>query len=146
MIKRLFTLTIMMCILLVSSTLSFASSHHYYTSQKFSNGKTAKYVLLNLNATDISPAMGLANNKILAADSLQNIVNTRAIEGKKAFAAVNGTYFSAYNGVPVPYGTIIDKGKLLHIGNYGAVLGITKDKKLVIDNLNLNSTSLYENH
>ena len=140
MIKRFFTLTIIMCILLVSSTLSFASSHHYYTSQKFSNGKTAKYVLLNLNATDISPAMGLANNKILAADSLQNIVNTRAIEGKKAFAAVNGTYFSAYNGVPVPYGTIIDKGKLLHIGNYGAVLGITKDKKLVIDNLNIEIT------
>ena len=137
MIKRLFTLTMMICILLVSSTLSFASSHHYYTSQKFSNGKTAKYVLLNLNATDISPAMGLANNKILAADSLQNIVNTRSIEGKKAFAAVNGTYFSAYNGVPVPYGTIIDKGKLLHIGNYGDVLGITKDKKLVIDNLNI---------
>ncbi len=140
MIKKLLIFMTLLTTLLASTALSFASSHHYYTSQKFSNGKTAKYVLLNLNANEISPAMGLANNKVLAADSLQNIVNTRTIQDKKAFAAVNGTYFSAYNGIPIPYGTIIDNGKLIHIGNYGSVLGITKDKKIVIDNLNIEIT------
>lgn len=32
---------------------------------------------------------------------------------------------------------MIDNGKLLHIGNYGAVIGITADKRMVIDNLNV---------
>lgn len=133
-ILKLFTLTI--ALILLSSN-SFASSNHYFTTQKFSNGKTANYVILNLNASDISFGVGISNNKIFSADSLQNIVKLRTPQSQKSFAAVNGTYFSAYNGVPIPYGTIIDNKKLLHIGNSGAVFGITKDKKMVIDTIDI---------
>lgn len=137
MIKKLIAICLT---LILFTTTGFASSHHYYTSQKFSNGKTAKFVTINLSANDISAGVGISNNQIFSADSLQNIAKIRTPEAKTAFSAINGTYFSAYNGIPLPYGTIIDNGKLLHIGNSGAVLGITKDKKMVIDNLNIEIT------
>ena len=52
-----------------------------------------------------------------------------------AVAAINGTYFEAYNGVPVPWGTIIKDGKILHISNGGSVAGITSSGKLLVDRL-----------
>lgn len=140
MSKKRFTLIFMMITFILTTNLSFGASHHYFKTQKFSNGKTANYVLVNFNAKDITLGIGTANNRIYSADSLQNIANTKAKENSKAFSAINGTYFSAYNNIPVPYGTIIDDGKLLHIGNYGAVFGVTKDKKIVIDNVNIEIT------
>ena len=137
MTKRLIITFILTLALITGTTTAYASSHHYYTSQTFSNGLTAKYVLMNLPANEISVGVGTANSRILSADTLKNISSTRTPEGKKAFASINGTYFSAYNGVPLPYGTMIDNGRLLHVGNYGAVLGITADKRMVIDNLNV---------
>lgn len=138
--RKRFVAIMIITMFILSTSVSLGSSHHVFRSQRFSNGKTANYVLMNFNAKDISLGMGLANNRIYSADTLKNIESLRTNENKKAFSSINGTYFSAYNNIPIPYGTIIDGGKILHIGNYGAVFGVTKDKRIVIDNINIEIT------
>ena len=51
-----------------------------------------------------------------------------------AIAAINGTYFSAYVEPPVPYGCIIQDGRLLHISG-GAVGAFTEDGRFLVDRI-----------
>jgi len=47
--------------------------------------------------------------------------------------AINGTYFEAYGGIPEPWGTIINKGRVLHVGSVGTTVGITANGQLLMD-------------
>jgi exopolysaccharide biosynthesis protein len=73
---------------------------------------------------------GLASRKVGAVQSLQAIA-----AAYRADAAINGTYFEAYGGIPEPYGMLIADGRLEHIGNTGTSIGFTWDGKVLMDNL-----------
>lgn len=97
------------------------------------NGFKTSYIVIDMNDKNIHPVMLTANNNLCSADSVSNMAKNNS-----CFAAINGTYFSAYNGMSISWGTIIKKGKVLHISNGGAVAGFTSDGKLVIDRLSFN--------
>ncbi|SDX67506.1 phosphodiester glycosidase family protein [Paenibacillus sp. PDC88] len=73
---------------------------------------------------------GLANQRVGAVNSLSSIASTY-----NASAAINGTYFEAYGGVPDPYGMIISDGIIEHIGNTGTTIGFKWDGSAVMDTL-----------
>lgn len=102
-----------------------------YTSTKV-DGHAANYVTIDL--TDgVEAKMMIANG---VTNSAQSVTGMASDNG--AFAAVNGTYFDAYSGYPVPYGIIIRDGKMLCSGSgTGAVAGITADGKLLVDRITL---------
>ncbi|WP_171056419.1 phosphodiester glycosidase family protein [Paenibacillus sinopodophylli] len=73
---------------------------------------------------------GLASRKVGVVQSLQSIA-----QAYQADAAINGTYFEAYGGIPEPYGTVIADGNVEHIGNTGTAIGFTWDGTVVMDTL-----------
>lgn len=73
---------------------------------------------------------GLANGKVGATQPLSSIASKY-----QAQAAINGTYFEAYGGVPDPYGMIISDGIIEHIGNSGTSIGFKWDGTAVMDTL-----------
>ena len=79
-----------------------------YTSLNM-NGVSVRYVTLDMNDQSLQPIVLNAQNQLQATDSLTNMAKAAG-----AVAAVNGTYFEAYSGVPVPWGTIIKDGKVLY--------------------------------
>ena len=100
-----------------------------YTSTKV-DGHSANYVTIDM--TDgVEAKMMLANGVTNSAQSVADMAKENG-----AFAAVNGTYFDAYSGYPVPYGVIIQDGKMLCAGSgSGAVAGITADGRLLVDRM-----------
>lgn len=73
---------------------------------------------------------GLASGKVGATQSLSSIASKY-----KAQAAINGTYFEAYGGIPDPYGMIINDGVIEHVGNSGTSIGFKWDGSAVMDTL-----------
>ncbi len=106
-----------------------AAASSTYQSANVS-GVSVKYVTLDMNNQIIQPVVLNAQYQMCGSDALANMARTAG-----AFAAINGTYFEAYNGTPVPWGTIIKGGKVLHISQSGAVVGITSSGKLMVDRL-----------
>lgn len=102
-----------------------------YTAEKV-GGVATSYVTIDMNDKSIRPVLMIAGNDMCSAQSVEDMAKNHG-----ALAAINGTYFSAYDGVPVPYGTLIQDGKLLHSLNSGTVAGITADGKLLIDRLQI---------
>ncbi|MBF8983621.1 phosphodiester glycosidase family protein [Lutibacter sp. B2] len=131
-------IVIITLIFMISFSSSFAISSHVTYVQNFpSVNKKARIIVIDMNNKNIKSVVGRAYNKMDSAQPLKDIVNSKNNESIKSIAAINGTYFSAYEGPPLPYGTIIEEGKVLHIGNYGSVIGFTKDNKMIMDNLNI---------
>ncbi len=93
------------------------------------NGINMNYINIHMNSNMKTVVLN-AGNQMNSSDSLANMAKSAG-----AFAAINGTYFEAYNGNPVPWGTIIKNGKIIHISNGGSVAGITSGGKLIIDRL-----------
>lgn len=134
--KRRIIIAMMIAVMMFTS--AFAVSSHVSYTQKFpSVGKTAKIVLIDVNNQNIRPDVIRANEKISSAEAMSSMVARKKAQSPNIIGAINGTYFSAYDGVPLPYGTIIEDGKVVHIGNYGSVMGFTKDNKMIIDNLDI---------
>ncbi len=73
---------------------------------------------------------GFASRKVGAVQSLHAIAASY-----RADAAINGTYFESYGGIPEPYGMLIADGRLEHIGNTGTSIGFTWDGKVLMDSL-----------
>ncbi len=126
--KRLFELITITALLCWSNPVLAAQSSAYNSTNI--NGTNVKFVTLDMNSHNIQPVALNAQNQICATDSLANMA-----QGAGAFAAINGTYFEAYNGTPVPWGTIFKNGKPVHISQSGAVVGITSSGKLLVDRL-----------
>lgn len=120
---------IIITVLIFSTTSIYAGSASSYTSQKVAD-ISVKYITVDMNNTNTKPVVLNAKNQMTSSDSLANMAKSAG-----AFAAVNGTYFEAYNGTPVPWGTIIKDGKVLHISNSGAVFGITSTGRMLVDRL-----------
>lgn len=121
-------ITILLVALFCSGTVALAVSSSY--SNNTISGANVRYVTIDMNNKNIYTKILNANNQMNSSDSLASMAKKAG-----AFAAINGTYFEAYNGTPVPWGTIIKDGKVLHISNGGSVAGITSDGKLIIDRL-----------
>lgn len=120
---------IYMLILIVLCSTSIAYGSSSYKNENI-NGKNINYVTVNPDNKNIKPVILNANNQMNSAESLEVMAQK---EG--AFAAINGTYFEAYGGTPVSWGTIIKDKKILHISNGGPVFGITEDGKFLVDRL-----------
>lgn len=99
-----------------------------YTSESI-NGIKINHVDIKIE-NNIKPVVLNAGNQMNTTDSLANMA-----ENAGAFAAINGTYFEAYGGTPVPWGTLIKNNKVLHISNGGSVVGITSEGRLIVDRL-----------
>lgn len=127
-IKRVWALILIAAALCWCSPV-MAGAPSTYNSAKM-NGISVKYVTLDMNGNNLKPVVLNAQNQLCAVDSLAGMAQSAG-----AFAAINGTYFEAYNGVPVPWGTIIKNGKVLHISQSGAVVGITPGGRLLVDRL-----------
>jgi len=126
-IKKLISLTLIISLLSSGSVIYGASSAY---SSKAINGANVNYVTIDMNNKNIKTQILNANGQMNSTDSLAGMAKKAG-----AFAAINGTYFEAYDGTPVPWGTIIKDGKVIHISNGGSVAGITSDGKLIMDRL-----------
>lgn len=124
------------CSIIMVLTLSmqgiFAYSNSYAHTYQNINGTNINYITLNMNDTTLKSVVLNAKDEIAATESLDKMAKK-----VDAIAAINGTYFEAYNGFPIPWGTVIKDKKVLHIGNTGSTVGITEDNKLIIDNLSI---------
>ncbi|HAQ41186.1 MAG TPA: hypothetical protein DCM73_10385 [Clostridiales bacterium] len=109
-----------------------AAADSYSYSVRTINEKQTSYVTIDMNDKTIKPVMMTAGGNLSSVQSVRDMA-----VNNEAFAAVNGTYFEAYSGVPVPWGTIIQEGKVIHMGNYGAVAGFTADGRLIVDRLKI---------
>lgn len=74
--------------------------------------------------------LGKAYRKVGSAQSLEGIAKAYGAE-----AAINGTFFSAYDGNPEPYGMMMSNGKLDFVGNTGTTIGFTSDGEAMMDTL-----------
>lgn len=74
----------------------------------------------------------LARDRVGATEDLASMAKRYG-----AVAAINGTFFEAYGGIPEPWGTIIKDGKVVHVGNVGSVVGITSDGRVKMDTVRI---------
>jgi len=125
---RILGLIIFFTVLLGVSQADAAATHTYKSTTL--SGVKIKYVTIDMNDKSIKPVVLNAQDQMCQTDSLVNMAKKAG-----AFAAINGTYFEAYNGTPVPWGTIIKNGKVLHIYQSGSVAGITSSGRLIVDRL-----------
>lgn len=92
-------------------------------------GKKVNYIVIDMNDPKLQVKVSTAGNKINQATSLKAMS-----ESAKATAGINGTYFAAYNGdMPLPDGTVVKNGQVLHITDIGCTIGFTPDNKVLID-------------
>lgn len=122
--RRAGLLLLALCLLTATA---FAGEASMYASAAVS-GREVSFVTVDMSA-GVEAGVLLADDSVNSAQSVADMA-----QDSGAFAAVNGTYFSAYDGSPVPWGTIIKDGRLLHTGG-GAVAGITWDGRLLVDRL-----------
>ena len=99
----------------------------FSSGTKTVQGKKVNYVNINMNNPNVKVGISTAYNKVTAAASLKSLAGN-------AKASINGTYFAAYNGdLPLPDGTLVKNGKVLHITDIGSTIGFTSDNKVLID-------------
>ncbi|WP_187296252.1 phosphodiester glycosidase family protein [Tepidibacter mesophilus] len=134
--KKIFLVAFIIACVTVTQIYAF-SPYVSYNQYFKSVNKTAKIVLIDTNNQTIKPKVARANEKIASADSLKNMADGKKTATNRVIGGINGTYFSAYDGSNLPYGTLIEDGKVVHIGNYGSVMGFTADNKMIIDNLSI---------
>lgn len=91
------------------------------------NGRKVTYVTIDMNDPNVKVNIATANNTVTQAQPLKDLA-------AGARVGVNGTYFAAYNGdVPLPDGTLVVNGKVLHITDIGSTIGFTSNNKVLID-------------
>ncbi|MDR2089755.1 MAG: phosphodiester glycosidase family protein [Clostridiales Family XIII bacterium] len=129
-IRRLSLLSAIVLLALQSAGSAFAAAPYDIQKGLEIGGVKINCVRIDMNNPAVRPVQISANGNLVSTASVAEMANAAG-----AFAAINGTYFEAYNGVPVPWGTLIRDGKLLHISNGGAVVGFTDEGRLLIDRL-----------
>lgn len=80
----------------------------------------------------LKPKLALANGQVGTTQSLEDMA-----KANNALVAVNGSFFGAYGGVPVPWNQLIKDGNPVHLGNTGSTFGFTKDGKAKLETLRL---------
>ena len=105
-------LSIVLALLAAGAGTALAESPYgLYAGQDVAGVKTT-YIDIDMNGASIRPVQLSANGNLLSTSSVADMASAAG-----AFAAINGTYFEAYNGLPVPWGTLLRDGKLLHSSN-----------------------------
>lgn len=138
--RRLTSVTLLTCLILLSCTTLAQAGVSAGTAQVWFSGgqRNVNYVSADLNDKTIRMEVAVAHNQLGTADELSNIAAQLASADREVIAAINGTYFSAYDGYPVPWNTIQQQGDFIHIGNTGSVVAFTGDNRMVVDNLHIN--------
>lgn len=136
-----FILALSIILLSFNTTYAVSSTALDMRTINFSgNSRNVSYVTIDLNDSEISVESVSANNQISTSDSLEKIANQVKSEDKEVLAAINGTFFSAYNNNPLPWGTIQKNGQVIHIGNTGSVIGFTDTNEVKLENLYISIT------
>ena len=82
------------------------------------NGRNISARIVEIPLHSATPDMVVANDTVGTTEELASMAKRN-----NAIVAINGTYFSAYEGTPMPYGNIIKNGQVLHRGSIGTTLG-----------------------
>lgn len=98
------------------------------------NGKKFR---VNIVTADLS-ANNLSVRTVLAKDRLCGKTESLSSMAKRcgAIAAINGTYFNAYEDIKDPAGNIIINNKPVYMSNFGTTIGIADDKEVKFDRVN----------
>jgi exopolysaccharide biosynthesis protein len=131
MIKKLVGLVIMLTII---NSFGIVYGHASNYDSKTIANTAVRFITLDMKS-GITTKILTANGQMTSTESLDSMAKKVG-----ALAAINGTHFEAYEGVPVPWGTIIRDGKVLHISNGRSVAGITSDGKLIVDRISFKFT------
>lgn len=124
--RRGFKLVSMLLSLCLVLPVYGGEARHSKHTMKY-KGKSVQYVKVVMDET-VQVDVVFDKDRIDAAANLEDLAKQ-----KEGFAAINGTFFSAYNNQPLPYGVIIQDGKMVHKNGHPAVVGFTKDQKVMID-------------
>lgn len=139
--KFLYTmaLAILLLALLIVAKPAYGQGSTIYTQNHNIQGsfgsRNVQAVYVDLKDPSIKIEAEIAKGQIGQADSLANIAARSATANTEVIAAINGTFFSAYDGIPIPWGTIQSKGKFQHLGNTGTSIGFTQDNQFLMDSL-----------
>lgn len=95
------------------------------------NGVNVTGVVIPANS-GLKPKIALANGQVGTTQSLADMA-----KANNAVVAINGTFFSAYEGMPVPWNHLIKNGKVVHLGNTGSAFGFTKDGQAKLEQLRI---------
>ncbi|MDK2877945.1 MAG: hypothetical protein PWR06_661 [Thermoanaerobacteraceae bacterium] len=100
------------------------------TKQVKVNGKTfsLNIVRVDLNNKKIGMKIVLAKDALGFTESLKDMAKRN-----HALAAINGTYFNAYEDLKEPTGNIMVDHRVVHLGNYGTTFGFTDDNQVRFD-------------
>lgn len=102
--------------------------------------RLVKVVYVDLKDPNIKVEAALACGQVGQVDELANIAGQLGTSRREVLAAVNGTYFNPYGGLPLPWGTIQKDGEYVHIGSNGTAVGFSADNRMFMDNLNVTIT------
>ena len=97
--------------------------------------RNVQAVYIDLKDSSIEIEAEIAGGQIGKVDSLANIAARSKNANTEVVAAINGTFFSAYQGIPFPWGTIQSHGNFHHLGNTGTAVGFTRDNQFFMDSL-----------
>ena len=131
-----FILVLFLAVLLKPPVGQGASVDAQSHSLKCSFGtRNVQAVYIDLNDSSIQIEAEIAGGQIGKVDSLANIAARSKNANTEVVAAINGTFFSAYQGIPFPWGTIQSHGNFHHLGNTGTAVGFTRDNQFLMDSL-----------
>lgn len=131
-----FILVLFLAVLLKPPVGQGASVDAQSHSLKCSFGtRNVQAVYIDLKDSSIKIEAEIAGGQIGKVDSLANIAARSKNANTEVVAAINGTFFSAYQGIPFPWGTIQSHGNFHHLGNTGTAVGFTRDNQFLMDSL-----------
>lgn len=100
--------------------------------KKLINGKSVTGVIIPARS-GLKPRIALANGQVGTTRDLAGMAGDH-----DAVVAINGTFFSAYEGIPVPWNHLIRDSQVVHIGNTGSAFGFTRDGQVKMERLRIN--------
>ncbi|UHA72336.1 phosphodiester glycosidase family protein [Paenibacillus sp. 481] len=98
-----------------------------------------------LSVSTVRVPKGMKPSVIFGAGQIGKVASLQSIVAQhQARAAVNGTFFEAYGGIPEPWGTVISDGRIEHVGNLGTTIGFKSDGSAKMDTLRVRMTGKVE--
>ncbi|MDO4753536.1 MAG: phosphodiester glycosidase family protein [Bacillota bacterium] len=127
--KRLISILLVIGVSLFSMSSAFAAEIHQLKKDKIDN-INVNYVEIDVQHRDIKTSVLNAKSIITTTEPFSDMVNKKGL-----IAAINGTYFDAYQYTQnaAAYQTIIKNGKMLRNSNGHPVFGFKSDGTAVMD-------------
>ncbi len=136
--KKLLLAILTISLIAIFSPITYGGGSIWNKTQTvyFSGGsRTVTAVYADLNDKTIRMESVIAKNQLGKVDDLRDIANQANKYGQKTTAAINGTFFYAYYGKPMPSCTIQTKGSFEFLSTAGSVIGFTGDNHAKIERL-----------